>query len=257
MIVCWMRGVSSLKKMVLDMTMQTISVNQDVLAAKKQRAAEQRARFTAQGTFVVNLVSSPGAGKTSLLQATARHWAGRFRTSVLVGDLATDRDAERLRPWFPVEQLTTGGACHLELSLVQQGLSRLPQQPYDFLFIENIGNLVCPASHDLGEHLRAIVLSTTEGDDKPGKYPKMFRTSQVMVISKCDLLPYVSFKVDDAIKDARLIQPDMISIQTSALHNEGLTAWCQCLENARTEMISRRDSAAARSIAAELPSESR
>jgi hydrogenase nickel incorporation protein HypB len=242
--------------MVFDMTVQTISVNQDVLAAKKQRAAEQRARFTAQGTFVVNLVSSPGAGKTSLLQATAKHWTGRFQTGVLVGDLATDRDAERLRPWFPVEQLTTG-ACHLELSLVQQGLSRLPQQPYEFLFIENIGNLVCPASHDLGEHLRVVVLSTTEGDDKPGKYPKMFRTSQLMVISKCDLLPYVPFNVDEAIKDARLIQPDMISIETSAVHNEGLNDWCQFLENARAEMLSSRDSAAARGITAELPSELR
>lgn len=243
--------------MVLDMTIRTISVNQDVLAAKKQRAAEQRARFTAQGTFVVNLVSSPGAGKTSLLQATAKHWAGRFQTGVLVGDLATDRDAERLRPWFPVEQLTTGGACHLELSLVQQGLSRLPQQPYEFLFIENIGNLVCPASHDLGEHLRVVVLSTTEGDDKPGKYPKMFRTSQLMVISKCDLLPYVPFKVDEAIQDARLIQPEIIILQTSAIHDEGLSDWCQFLENARTEMLSSRDSAAAQGITAEMPSELR
>jgi hydrogenase nickel incorporation protein HypB len=140
---------------------------------------------------------------------------------------------------------------------VQQGLSRLPQQPYEFLFIENIGNLVCPASHDLGEHLRVVVLSTTEGDDKPGKYPKMFRTSQLMVISKCDLLPYVPFNVDEAIKDARLIQPDMISIETSAVHNEGLNDWCQFLENARAEMLSSRDSAAARGITAELPSELR
>ncbi len=135
---------------------------------------------------------------------------------VLVADLATNRDAERLRPYVPVEQLTTGGACHLELSLVQQGLSRLPQQQYDFLFIENIGNLVCPASHDLGEHLRVVVLSTTEGDDKPGKYPKMFRTSQAMVISKSDLLPYVPFSVDAAIQDARLIQPEIVTILTSS-----------------------------------------
>lgn len=242
--------------MVSVMTVQTISINQDLLAAKKLRAAQQRERFTAQGTFVVNLVSSPGAGKTSLLQATARHWAGSFRTSVLVGDLATDRDAERLRPWFPVEQLTTGGACHLELSLVQQGLSRLPQQPYDFLFIENIGNLVCPASHDLGEHLRVVVLSTTEGDDKPGKYPKMFRTSQVMVISKCDLLPYVPFQVEEAIKDARLIQPDIVSITTSSIRDEGLDHWCHFLENARAEMLTMRDIAAANRVAVEEPGDS-
>ena len=111
----------------------TISVNQDVLARKKKLAAEQRDLFTRQGTFVVNLVSSPGAGKTSLLQATAQHWGSRFRMGVLVGDLATDRDAARLRPYVPVEQLTTGGACHLELALVQQGLHRLPQAAYDFL----------------------------------------------------------------------------------------------------------------------------
>ena len=221
----------------------TIAVNQDVLAVKKQRAMEQRDRFTAQGTFVVNLVSSPGAGKTSLLQATARYWQNRFRVGVLVGDLATDRDAERLRPYVPVEQLTTGGACHLELSLVQQGLSRLPQQQYDFLFIENIGNLVCPASHDLGEHVRVVVLSTTEGDDKPGKYPKMFRTSQAMVISKSDLLPYVPFSVDAAIQDARLIQPNLVTILTSSTRDEGLQEWCQFLEDARAEMVAARDAA--------------
>jgi hydrogenase nickel incorporation protein HypB len=145
----------------------------------------------------------------------------------------------------------------LELSLVQQGLAKLPQQNYEFLFIENIGNLVCPASHDLGEHLRVVVLSTTEGDDKPGKYPKMFRTSQLMVISKCDLLPYVPFDVDEAIKDARLIQSDIISIQTSAIHDEGLNDWCQFLENARTEMLASRDSAAAGGITPEMPSELR
>ena len=227
----------------------TIAVNQDVLAVKKQRAMEQRDRFTAQGTFVVNLVSSPGAGKTSLLQATARYWQNRFRVGVLVGDLATDRDAERLRPYVPVEQLTTGGACHLELSLVQQGLSRLPQQQYDFLFIENIGNLVCPASHDLGEHVRVVVLSTTEGDDKPGKYPKMFRTSQAMVISKSDLLPYVPFSVDAAIQDARLIQPDLVTILTSATRDEGLQDWCQFLEGARTAMLASRDADATERLA--------
>ncbi len=224
-----------------EMETKTVIVNQDILAEKKRRASAQRDVFTQQGTFVVNLVSSPGAGKTSLLQATARHWDNRFRMGVLVGDLATDRDAERLRPYVPVEQLTTGGACHLELSLVQQGLSRLPQQTYDFLFIENIGNLVCPASHDLGEHLRVVVLSTTEGDDKPGKYPKMFRTSQAMVINKTDLLPYVPFSVDAATADARLIQPDILTILTSATRNEGFGDWCQFLEDARATMLAARD----------------
>jgi hydrogenase nickel incorporation protein HypB len=223
------------------MQTKTVIVNQDILAEKKRRASEQREVFTKQGTFVVNLVSSPGAGKTSLLQATARCWNNRFRVGVLVGDLATDRDAERLRPYVPVEQLTTGGACHLELSLVQHGLKRLPQQPYEFLFIENIGNLVCPASHDLGEHMRVVVLSTTEGDDKPGKYPKMFRTSQAMVISKSDLLPYVPFSVEDAIEDARMIQPEINVIVTSATRSEGMSDWCRFLEDARTAMLAARD----------------
>jgi hydrogenase nickel incorporation protein HypB len=223
------------------MTTRTIAVNQDVMAERKQQATEQRDQFTKQGTLVINLVSSPGAGKTSLLQATARHWNNRFRMAVLVGDLATDRDAERLRPYVPVEQLTTGGACHLELSLVQLGLTRLPQRSYDFLFIENIGNLVCPASHDLGEHLRVVVLSTTEGDDKPGKYPKMFRTSHAVVISKTDLLPYVPFSVDAAIADARLIKPDLSLFLTSAIRDEGLVDWCQFLELSRAAMLAERD----------------
>ena len=225
------------------MQTKTISVNNDVLAEKKRLAAEQRNAFTKQGTLVVNLVSSPGAGKTSLLQATARYWSGRFRVAVLVGDLATDRDAERLRPYLPVEQLTTGGACHLELSLVQQGLARLPQEAYDFLFIENIGNLVCPASHDLGEHIRVVVLSTTEGDDKPGKYPKMFRTSQAMVISKSDLLPYVPFSVQAAIDDAKLIQPNIQAVTTSAIRDDGMHDWCEFLLNARDAMLLARDEA--------------
>lgn len=220
------------------MQTKTIMVNQDILATTKQLAAVQKLEWTAQRTLAVNIVSSPGAGKTSLLQATAQHWQGRYQMAVLVGDLATDRDAERLRPWVPVEQLTTGGACHLELPLVRQGLARLPQTRWDFLFIENIGNLVCPASHDLGEHLRVVLLSTTEGDDKPGKYPKMFRTSQAMVISKTDLLPYVPFSVDAAVEDALLIQPAIRTISTSALHGTGIPEWCDFLETTRNTMLS-------------------
>jgi hydrogenase nickel incorporation protein HypB len=156
---------------------------------------------------------------------------------VLVGDLATDRDAERLRPYVPVEQLTTGGACHLELSLVEKGLTKLPQEPLDFLFIENIGNLVCPASHDLAEHLRVVCISTTEGDDKPGKYPKMFRTSEVMVITKTDLLPHVPFDVANVSEDARLIRGDMHVIETSAINDIGIDAWCDLLEQRRKAML--------------------
>jgi len=216
-------------------TAQTVIVNQDVQAEKKRRAAEQRDAFSRRGTFVVNLVSSPGAGKTSLLEAMARHWDGSRRMAVLVGDLATERDAERLRPFVPVEQLTTGGACHLELSLVQRGLECLPVDNYEFLFIENIGNLVCPASHDLAEHLRVAVLSVTEGDDKPGKYPKMFRTSDVLIISKTDLLPHVPFSVDAVVEDARLIKQELHAFSICSMTGDGIAEWCRFLDELRNQ----------------------
>ncbi len=216
---------------------KTVQVNQDIQAEKKRRAAIQRDEFTQQGTLVVNMVSSPGAGKTSLLEAMAKHWATSRRMAVLVGDLATERDAERLRPYVPTEQLTTGGACHLELSLVQSGLQKLPQNNYEFLFIENIGNLVCPASHDLGEHLRVALLSTTEGDDKPGKYPKMFRTSDALLITKCDLLPHVPFCVEAAIADAHLVQPKLKAFSVCALTGDGIAAWCEYLDDQRASLL--------------------
>lgn len=218
-------------------TPRTISVQRDIQAEAKRRAAEQRDEFSRRGTLVVNLVSSPGAGKTSLLEATARFWSGTRRMAVLVGDLATERDADRLRPLVPVQQLTTGGACHLELALVQRGLQQLPAEDYDFLFIENIGNLVCPASHDLAEHVRVALLSVPEGDDKPGKYPKMFRTSDAVVISKTDLLPYVPFSVDAAIADARQIQPRLRAFTVCSRTSEGIEEWCRYLDELRMDIV--------------------
>lgn len=219
------------------MKTQTIPVGRDVKALLRQQAQELRERLGRRGTLVVNIVSSPGAGKTSLLQATARHWNGSHRVAVLVGDLATERDAERLAPYVPVRQLTTGGACHLELPLVTQGLDDLGIDDLEFLFIENVGNLVCPASHDLAEHLRVVLLSATEGDDKPGKYPKMFRTSQTMVVSKTDLLPYVPFSVDHAVEDARCIQPTLHCLAVSSITGEGVSDWCDYLVHARDRLI--------------------
>ena len=218
------------------MTYRTITVARDVQAVAKQSAAEARERFARQGTLVVNLLSSPGSGKTSLLQATARYWQGRRSMAVLVGDIATDRDAQRLTPLVPAVQLTTGGACHLDLALVQRGWEALDISEVEFLFVENVGNLVCPSSHDLGEHLRVIVLSVPEGDDKPAKYPKAFRTSQALVINKTDLLPYVPFSIDQAIEDARRIQPHLDVFATSALHDTGIEAWCEYLEQARERL---------------------
>lgn len=225
-------------------TTKTIEVNRDIAAERKRLADKARQAFTRRGTLVINLVSSPGAGKTSLLEATAKHWAQQGvdrdrQMAVLVGDIATNRDAERLAHLMPVRQLTTGGACHLELALVQRGLEELPARDYQFLFIENVGNLVCPASHDLAEHVRVVLSSTTEGDDKPGKYPKMFRTSQAMLISKVDLLPYVPFSIENVIGDARRVQADLEIMQVCSLTGQGIANWCRWLEAQRTQLIAR------------------
>jgi hydrogenase nickel incorporation protein HypB len=218
-----------------------IVVRRDVMADAKADAAVERQRLLDRGTLVVNLVSSPGAGKTALLQATAQYWQGKHSMAVLVGDLETDRDAQRLSPYVPVAQLTTGGACHLELPLVRRGLIALGDPQVDFLFIENVGNLVCPASHDLGEHLRVVMLSVTDGDDKPGKYPKMFRTSHAVVISKIDLLPHVPFQVANAVRDALTVQPSLSAIQLSSLTGSGIEDWCRFLEDARVRLVLRRE----------------
>lgn len=220
------------------MAQLTIPLERDLREERRQAAAAFRAERTREGTLVVRLLSSPGAGKTLLLERTAALLAPSLRVGILVGDVETERDAQRLAPFAPSLQITTGGACHLELPLVERAWRQLarPERPFDLLFIEDVGNLICPASHDLGEHLRVIVLSTTEGDDKPGKYPKAFRTSQVVVLSKTDLLPYVPFSLTAAEADARLIQPHLRFFAVSALRNEGLLDWCEFLKSERTHL---------------------
>jgi hydrogenase nickel incorporation protein HypB len=216
---------------------QAIAVNVDLRKERREAADGFREQMEQAGTYIVRLISSPGAGKTTLLQKTAQHLSAKYRLGILVGDIETDRDAQRLAPFAPSCQITTGGACHLELPLVQRALPKLAIDRPDFLFIEDVGNLICPASHELGEHLRVILLSTTEGDDKPGKYPKAFRTSQVCVISKTDLLQHVPFSVEAAIQDMRLIQPGMRTFQVSAIRDEGIVAWCDFLENLRVQLF--------------------
>jgi hydrogenase nickel incorporation protein HypB len=206
------------------------------MAQAQQEASVLRRHMAQRGTLVVNVLSSPGSGKTSLLAATARHWHNDFRMAALVGDIATDRDAVRLAPYMPVVQLTTGGACHLELPLIEQGVAALGQPELDFLFIENVGNLVCPSSHDLGEHRRVVLLSAPEGDDKPGKYPKAFRTAHALVISKTDLLPHVPFSIEKVVGDARLIQPDLSIVVVSSQTNDGISEWCQLLHTWREQL---------------------
>ena len=219
------------------MPSQTVNVRQDLRAERRQAAEAFRQRMTEAGTFVVRLLSSPGAGKTTLLQKTAERLTRSHAVGILVGDVETERDAERLAPYAPSIQITTGGACHLELPLVERALPKLGAKAWDFLFIEDVGNLICPASHELGEHLRVIVLSATEGDDKPGKYPKAFRTSQVVVLSKTDLLPYVPFSLEKAKEDARLVQSELEFFSLSAHRDEGIDAWCEFLQQRRAAVI--------------------
>jgi hydrogenase nickel incorporation protein HypB len=219
------------------MTTRVITVRRDVQAAAGSCAEEFRRGMSKRGTLVVNVLSSPGSGKTSLLTVAIDRLRQQHRCAVLVGDIATDRDAQRLAVVAPAVQLTTGGACHLEYPLVESGWSALGQPELDFLFIENIGNLVCPASHDLGEHWRVLLLSTTEGDDKPAKYPKAFRTAHAVVISKADLLPHVPFSVKRASDDARSIQPELQIFTTSTHPPAGIDAWCDALRERRRQML--------------------
>ncbi|MBL9122664.1 MAG: hydrogenase nickel incorporation protein HypB [Planctomycetaceae bacterium] len=214
-----------------------LTIQRDLHAPARLAADEFRAALAARGTLVVNLFSSPGSGKTSLLVALAQHWQGARSAGVLVGDIATNRDAERLAPHLPAVQLTTGGACHLELALVQRGWQALDTPALDFLFVENVGNLICPAAHDLGEHLRVVVLSTTEGDDKPAKYPKAFTTSQALVISKIDLLPLVPFSVAAAVQDATALQPLLTTWPVSAQSGAGIAEFADYLCACRAQLL--------------------
>lgn len=219
--------------------MKTVEVNRDLRAEQLAAAEAFRQRMARQGTLVVRLMSSPGSGKTRLLEVTAQRLAPHLAVAVLVGDIETNRDADRLAPYAPSVQITTGGACHLEIPLVERAYEQLKLERCDLLFLEDIGNLICPASHDIGEHLRVLLLSVTEGDDKPGKYPKAFRTSNALVISKTDLLPHVPFLVQNAVEDAHRIQPHLEVFTLSAQTGTGIPAWCDYLVAHRDQLLSR------------------
>ena len=191
-------------------------------------AARNRERFAEAGVLALNLISSPGAGKTSLLEATIRALAGSFPIAVVEGDLQTDRDAVRIRATgVPVHQINTGEGCHLDAHQVGHALDHLPMPEGGVVFIENVGNLVCPAGFDLGEAHRVVVLSVTEGDDKVEKYPLAFRDAEVMIISKIDLLPHVDFSTDRACQMARALNPGVTVFALSARTGEGLDPWCR------------------------------
>jgi hydrogenase nickel incorporation protein HypB len=211
---------------------EVVTIERKVLEKNDAIAAANRARFAAEGTFVINIVSSPGAGKTTLLERTIESLKDRLRIAVIEGDVQTDLDARRVaRYGVPVVQIVTNGGCHLEANLVQHALDRLGLGAIDLLVIENVGNLVCPANYDLGEALKVVVLSTTEGDDKPLKYPGMFRNASVLVVNKTDLLPYVSADIEAIKRHARQINPELLVFETSCTTGEGLPAWCEWLEH--------------------------
>ena len=203
-----------------------IPLERKVLTENDRIAADLRRRFQAGHTFVVNLISSPGSGKTALLERTLAAFDPARRIAVLTGDIQTDNDARRLaRYGFPVRQITTGGACHLDDRMVERALAELAVRDLAILFLENVGNLVCPTSYDLGEEARAVLLSVTEGEDKPLKYPATFHHADVMVLNKIDLMPYVPFDAALACQNARRIRPDIEILQTSCTTGEGLDSW--------------------------------
>ncbi len=217
-----------------------VDVKQDLLRANDLLAQQLRENWRNRGIFVVNLLSSPGSGKTSLLERTVQALKSSYRVLVLEGDLETERDAERIRAQgVDAVQITTGGTCHLEAHMVAQVWLQVNGQTYDFVLIENVGNLVCPASYDLGEHLRVVLLSVPEGDDKPAKYPKAFRTADWMVLTKMDLLPHFTFDPERAEAEARKLRPDIHTFRTSARTGEGVEEWVKALIRARSERLER------------------
>ncbi len=215
---------------VSDEKRKTVEVKKSLLSENDRVAEINRRHFDEKGILAINLISSPGSGKTTLLEKTIEALKGEFNIGVLEGDIETERDAERVRAKGAYAvQLTTGGACHLEAPLVHKGFHALEKQmgdkTPDILFIENVGNLVCPSSFYLGEHLRVVLVSVPEGPDKPAKYPKAFKTSDVFIITKSDLIPYFDFDVEKVKKEALSLNPKLEIFVISAKTGEGLEEW--------------------------------
>lgn len=204
---------------------RTIRVYRDLMGANAEWAAKTRALLDEKRVVMLNLIGSPGSGKTALLEWLGGHENG-FRFAVLEGDVETTRDAERLdRLDVPVSQLLTGGACHLEAKLVHHALRDLPLDELDFVFVENVGNLVCPAEFDIGEDAKVAVLSVTEGEDKPVKYPLLFREAKAVVLTKTDLLPHLQFELDACLGFVRQVNPKVRILKVSARSGEGMHEW--------------------------------
>ena len=210
--------------------MSVITIERKVLEKNDQIASRNRELFRERGILVLNFVSSPGAGKTSILEKTFQELQGSMKIAVIEGDVQTDLDAQRVaRYGVPVVQIVTLGGCHLEAGLVQDALDNLDLNGVDLLFIENVGNLVCPANYDLGEAVKVVILSTTEGDDKPLKYPAMFLNSSVLIINKIDLVPYVNCDLNVLKSNALQINPALKIFEISCFTGAGIPEWCDWL----------------------------
>jgi hydrogenase nickel incorporation protein HypB len=215
--------------------MSVITIERKVLEKNDQVASRNRELFRERSIFVLNFVSSPGAGKTSILEQTFQELQGSMGVAVIEGDVQTDLDAQRVaRYGVPVIQIVTMGGCHLDAPLVQDAMQNLDLSKVDLLFIENVGNLVCPANYDLGEALKVVILSTTEGDDKPLKYPAMFLNSSVLIINKIDLVPYVRCNLDTLRANALKINPGLKVFEVSCFTGAGIPEWCNWLRRKGT-----------------------
>lgn len=216
--------------------MSIITIERKVLEKNDEIAGQNRELLARHGIFCINMVSSPGAGKTSLLEQTLAAMGTSLRVQVVEGDVQTDLDAQRVSRYsVPVVQIVTQGACHLEAGLVRNALEQLPLAESDLLVIENVGNLVCPAGFDLGEAMKVVVVSTTEGDDKPLKYPAMFRRSSVLIINKTDLVPYVDCDLEVLRRNALQTNPDLEIFETSCKTGAGIPQWCAWLRAHATQ----------------------
>jgi hydrogenase nickel incorporation protein HypB len=219
------------------MKKKEILVLEDLLGSNKKIASEIREKLTQRGIFAINLMSSPGAGKTTLLERISEHMEPQHKMAVIEGDIETERDAERIRAkGILAWQIITGGACHLEAKMIGRLFSEIPPD-LDFLFIENVGNLVCPASFDLGENIRCVLLSVPEGDDKPKKYPKAFTTSDCLILTKTDLLPLMPFDSERAKKEAKELNPNLQIFPTSSVENSGIEELVEYFIAARLKLL--------------------
>ena len=216
----------------------SVEVHDRILSVNDRTAAHNREHFVEGGVFAVNLMGSPGAGKTAVLEATARSMAGRSRLGAIAGDLETERDADRLRAaGVPAAAITTGSACHLDAEMVHGSLHDFPWRGLDYLFVENVGNLVCPALYDLGQERNVVMVSVTEGEDKPLKYPVMFRTADLVIVAKVDLLPALpEFRIDLLCENLARVMPEPRSIALSARSGEGMQAWLAWLGAQRSAL---------------------